>query len=669
MTTIKQIFLGAAVAGVVAGTGSAVATAVAYAEPGASDTNNASGATAGDDSSHEAAPSRSRGRVPAAASAPAPAAAVRGGGATAGDATDAPVPTGIVRAQSTVRGQGDSDPVLPDAHPAPESITAPAPNTEAPAAPVSVSAPAAVNVEAPAAVPRPSGPAPGPAASTPAPASSAPAVIAVEAPRAAAAVVLTPAPEPEPLGVPLLPLLPTLPVVPVAPAGAVSVSSVSGTDSRIRAASAVAQAAVLTDPPVNHVLLIGTDGTNLSKILEYAYDNPDVNSGFKLLMDQGITGATSLIGHTTISGPSWSTIMTGAWDNKTGVINNLFSPKPYDKWPTAINLLEYTWGSKINTAVFADWKYITDMAKAGGYAADVDQYVAYREDAGWEAADDEVTAKTIAYIQNTKATDPTFVFSYQVAVDEEGHLHGGGSPEYRAAVINTAENIADIIGAVNAWEAANPGQEWSVIVTTDHGHQQSQGFGHGFQSPNETSSFIIFDQAGDDSNDGKQNMGYKNTDITPTILSLFNVAQRSDFDGVPLQTKTAGIVAPLDLKTSLQDSIAMYGYPNIGTDLALGTRTVFASVPYLIDGLVNDLNGFLQGIVDRDIFLISGLADISQWIVQFNGDLAVGVTQALARVVATLTGSGTIAPTDPPLPPKSGSSELPWVLDANAVLT
>ena len=56
-----------------------------------------------------------------------------------------------------------------------------------------------------------------------------------------------------------------------------------------------------------------------------------------------------------------------------------------------------------------------------------------------------------------------------------------------------------------------------MIVTTDHGHQQSQGFGHGFQSPNETSSFIIFDLEGDDTNDGKQNLGYSNTDITPTI--------------------------------------------------------------------------------------------------------------------------------------------------------
>ena len=56
-----------------------------------------------------------------------------------------------------------------------------------------------------------------------------------------------------------------------------------------------------------HVLLIGTDGTNLDKILEYAYNE---DSGFKTAMDQGITGTASLTNHTTFSGPSWTTILT-----------------------------------------------------------------------------------------------------------------------------------------------------------------------------------------------------------------------------------------------------------------------------------------------------------------------------------------------------------------------
>ncbi|MBU3750840.1 MAG: phosphodiesterase [Mycobacterium sp.] len=449
-------------------------------------------------------------------------------------------------------------------------------------------------------------------------------------------------------------LLSALPVLPAAPAPASAQRTASP-------AAAVTASAVGGGP--TKVLLIGTDGTNLSKILEYAYDSPA--SGFRIAMEDGITGATSLIGHTTISGPSWSTILTGAWDNKTGVINNLFNPAPYLKWPTAINLIEYN-KPAVKTAVVADWQYIIDMAGAGGYPADVREFVEFTNT--WEDTDDVVADKTIALIQAAKATDPTFIFSYQVAVDEEGHLHGGGSTQYRDAVINTSENIAKILGAVSTWETANPSEQWTVIITTDHGHQQSKGFGHGFQSPNETSSFVIFDLEGDGANDGKQNLGYTNADITPTIVNLFGIAQRSDFDGVPLQSKTTGIVSPVNLKQALSDAIATNGYPNIGTDIALGTRTIFASVPYLIDGFVTNITDLLQSVIDRDIFLISGIAQLTKWIVEFNGDLAVGVTQALARVVATLTGSGTIPPSDSPLPAPPANSELPWVLEATAVL-
>ncbi len=455
---------------------------------------------------------------------------------------------------------------------------------------------------------------------------------------AGAALIPAPAP-PAPAPVPVLPVLPALPA---APASAVTVTGSAATMRRAAPAAATVQ---LVDTPT-HVLLLGVDGTNLSKILEYTYDEPD--SGFRAAMDEGITGATSLVGHTTISGPSWSTILTGAWDTKTGVINNIFNPAPYDAWPTVFNLIEYN-KPAVNTAMIANWKYMNDIADAGGYPADVNEFVGFTN--SWEDTDDEVAARTIDLINATGGSDSAFIFSYQVAVDEAGHAHGGGSPEYAAAVVNSSENIEAILGAVAAWELANPGEQWTVIVTTDHGHQQSVGFGHGFQSPDETSSFVIVDIEGDDTFDGQQNLSYTTADITPTIVDLFGIAQRSDFDGVPVQTKATSIVDPgANLKPALNDAIAMYGYPDIGTNIALGVRTVFASVPYFLDGFVTSITGQLQAIVDQDIFLISALAGLTELAVQFTGDILVGVTQAIARVVATLTGAGVIAPTDPPLP-------------------
>ncbi len=661
MTTFKQVFLGAAVAGVVAGTGSAVATAVAYAEPSAPDTSTSAGPSAGDSSSQNDSPSPRPSRGHAAA-APAPAAATRGAASAGTDDVVSPAPS-TVRAQTTARGQNNDEPTAPATSAAQPLNVAPT----ADVAPVQAPEPASAPTQAPANIAAPqeaSTPAPTPApAAAVAPVPVVPVVVAVETP-SAAATVLAPAPAaPEPTPV-RAPLLPTVPAVPVAPASAVTVSAGSGSNTRVRAASAVAQAAVLADPPT-HVLLIGTDGTNLDKVLQYTWDNPN-STGFQELMEEGTTAATSIVGHTTISGPSWSTVMTGVWDNKTGVINNLFNAAPYTQWPTAINMLE-AYNPGIATGVVADWKYINDMAGAGGFPADTNVYYNNDDFNGvWADTDQAVTDKTVALINGANANVPTFLFSYQVQVDEAGHSYGGGSAEYKQAVINVGDNIGEIMQAVHASEAA--GVDWTVIVTTDHGHQQSKGFGHGFQSPNETSSFIIFDPAGDHPG-GLQNQSYSNVDITPTIVKLFGAPMRSDFDGVPMTTKTSGIVDPVDLKTSLNNAVSMYGYPNIGVDIALGTRTVFATVPYVIDGLTNAMTGFLQGIVDKDIFLISGLADFTQWIVQFNGDLAVGVTQAVAVAIAKLTGSGVIDPTDPPLAPPTANSELTLLPDGTALLT
>ena len=58
-----------------------------------------------------------------------------------------------------------------------------------------------------------------------------------------------------------------------------------------------------------------------------------------------------------------------------------------------------------------------------------------------------------------------------------------------------------------------------MIVVTDHGHQPQLGFGHGFQSPDETSTFVIAD--GPDFQDGYINLQYEIVDTTPTVMSLF----------------------------------------------------------------------------------------------------------------------------------------------------
>lgn len=652
MKTVKDICLGVAVAGVVAGAGSVLGCAAAYGAPAAGEDS----ASAGAEESGRTALSR-----PARAANRGPAARV-----------EAPSRTGLGvparRADGPQPGAARTSPSEAGSDGGGAAASSPRVSTAVPSV-GAVAAPRA-SVATPADAPR------SPAAGAPEAttggsiAPTQPATVAVSVAEAATPVAMA-APAPATPLLPVLPVLPlpTTPVAPVAPAGSVAVSASASPRSSGNRNRADAIASQIGDPPQpNHVLLIGTDGTNLSKILEYTYDDPA--SGFRTLIDEGVTGAGSIVGHTTISGPSWSTVLTGAWDTKTGVINNIFDPAPYDSWPTVFNLIEYHQPS-VDTAIVANWRYMNDIAAAGGYPADVNQFVEF--DTSWLDTDDLVAQATIDLINATSAADSTFIFSYQVGVDEEGHTYGGDSPEYEAAVINTSENIKAILNAIDAWELANPGQEWTVITTTDHGHQPQPGFGHGFQSPAETSTFVIFDLEGDDANDGRQNLRYSNADITPTIVSLFGVPQRSDFDGVPMQSDQAvlnSLVTPDNLKQALSDAINSFGFPDVGTDIALGLRTVFASIPYFLDGFVTDVTDQLQAIVDQGIFLLSPLAGAAEFVVRVVGDVLVGVTQAVARVVASLTGAGTIAPTDPPLPaPPVESAQVVLTAAQSALLT
>ena len=117
-------------------------------------------------------------------------------------------------------------------------------------------------------------------------------------------------------------------------------------------------------------------------------------------------------------------------------------------------------------------------------------------------------------------------------------MFGGDSIEYKEAIQRTDDNLGAILDAVEAREKATCAggssacEDWTVIVVTDHGHQPQLGFGHGFQSPDETETFVIVD--GPQFGDSVFNPDYEIVDVTPTVLSLFGAPQGSNFDGVPL---------------------------------------------------------------------------------------------------------------------------------------
>ena len=406
---------------------------------------------------------------------------------------------------------------------------------------------------------------------------------------------------------------------------------------------------LLADTSPN-VLVIGVDGTNLSRVLADL-----ANTNFFGLIQDGTTAPASIAGHTTISNPSWTSILTGAWGEKTGVINNVFTPWTYDDWPTVFTQLE-AFNSAIQTTSIANWNVISAIAGAGTTPADEIIDIGQIEgDTDWLLTDDAVGDATELAIMAADPMIPNFVFSYFVGVDENGHMYGGASPQYAAAIRNVDRNLGEILQAVDAWEALT-GEQWTILVVTDHGHQPQQGFGHGFQSPDETSTFVIAENPNLFAA-GAINLKYQIVDVTPTVMTLFGGTPSTDSDGVSLTTLGSSDVFPVNddeaLRGALQDAIAMYGYPDIGTNIALGVRTIAATVPYIVYGLTESLTAGLQQIVDQEIFLISPLAALAIVPVRLIGNLTYVVTNVVAQIVARLTGvtGASIFPLWPPAPP------------------
>ncbi len=437
-------------------------------------------------------------------------------------------------------------------------------------------------------------------------------------------------PAPTPLPVPQSPI----PVFPISPASATASSTSTAIGrSRIAPSAATQPLQFQLAAPAQHVLVIGLDGTNLSAILA-----DDYNQNLFDLMNDGTTAASTIIGHTTISNPSWTGILTGVWGETAGVSNNVFTPSTYDTWPTIFNQLE-TYNPAIKTTAIADWAVIAQIAGAGSAPAENILYYPKINDS-WLDTDDEVGVASVNSIQNTLAGTPSFQFSYFVGVDETGHDFSAGSPEYANALRNADENVGAIMDAVRAWELANPGEEWTVIVTTDHGQDPSRQIGllaHGFQTPYETTTFVIANGPG--FRQGAVNNTYVNIDVTPTVAQLFGISPEPYSQGKPLMDRSANNYQPVipgqdALHQALTDAINMYGYPDIVTNLVLAWRTIAMTIPYVIYTAFNDLS--------------SGLPEILDFAVKFIGAIAYNIANIPAQIVARITGvtGNSILPVD-----------------------
>ena len=223
------------------------------------------------------------------------------------------------------------------------------------------------------------------------------------------------------------------------------------------------------DVPSSRVLVIGIDGLRPDALRAARTKNLDS------LIDQGcFSNTTQILGdryreNDTVSGPGWSSFLTGVWADKHGVNDNRFGGKNYTRYPHFFALLKQRFPDA-RTGSFVDWEPIdthivthADVRKAFP-ATGVESYV---------EMDAKIADVASEFLSND---DPHATMVYFGAVDESGHRHGfhPSVNEYVSAIETVDKHVGRLLRAVRR-RTRYEEENWLMLVSTDHG---GRGRGH-----------------------------------------------------------------------------------------------------------------------------------------------------------------------------------------------
>lgn len=226
----------------------------------------------------------------------------------------------------------------------------------------------------------------------------------------------------------------------------------------------------LAQAPKSHVLIIGIDGCRPDALEIAKTPNLDL-----LIKEGAYSNETQILGeryqkNNTISGPGWSSFLTGVWADKHGVHDNSFKGKNYEQYPHFFKRLKQQFPDA-KTATFVDWKPIDDHI-----VSDADIRIVY-DAHGADGYTKEDAKLTDAAVKCLSEDDPHAVMVYLGQVDETGHRYGFHPkvPEYIKAIERVDEHIGKLIMTMKSRKNFKD-ENWRVVMSTDHG---GQGLGHG----------------------------------------------------------------------------------------------------------------------------------------------------------------------------------------------
>jgi predicted AlkP superfamily pyrophosphatase or phosphodiesterase len=230
-------------------------------------------------------------------------------------------------------------------------------------------------------------------------------------------------------------------------------------------------------------LFIGIDGTRFDAVQASRTPNLD------RLLAEGIHAENCLIlgdryrKNDTVSGPGWSSILTGVWADKHGVHDNSFQGRHYDRYPHLFTLLKRQ-RPEMRTASIVTWRPIDQYI-----VSDADVRMVFEDESKDYAAFD--TAAAAAAIEHLADPQLDCLFLYFGQVDETGHANGfhPSVAPYREAIQRVDGHLGEVLAALQA-RPSYAQEDWLIVLTSDHGGQGLR-HGGGHDVPEILNSFLI----------------------------------------------------------------------------------------------------------------------------------------------------------------------------------
>ncbi|WP_303318820.1 alkaline phosphatase family protein [Flavivirga abyssicola] len=238
----------------------------------------------------------------------------------------------------------------------------------------------------------------------------------------------------------------------------------------------------------------------------------------------------------TISAVGYNSLLTGTWVNKHNVYwNSILNPN-YN-YPTVFRLLKDSFPNK-KTAIYSTWLDNRTKLVGEGLEATGNIKVDYHFD-GLELNEElyphddqkKYLKRIDAEVARTAATHiyeegPDLSWVYLEHTDDMGHLYGDSKQLYEA--ISYEDALIGLIWDATKLREEKTGENWLVIITTDHGRRPIDGKHHGYQSYRERSTWIALSKP-------IENTYFKNNKVS--IVDIFPTI--TDYMGIPIPQHVA----------------------------------------------------------------------------------------------------------------------------------